>query len=67
MDFVQYVNSLPDLKVEEIKKIAEVTSSSTASVYRWLNGSVEIPTIKKKAIADYYNKSIEELFPPSKI
>ena len=66
MDFVQYVNTLPDLKVEEIKKIAEITSSSTASVYRWLNGTVEIPPIKKKVISDYYGKPIEELFPPQK-
>jgi hypothetical protein len=65
MDFVQYVNSLPNLKVEEIRRIAEVTSSSPASVYRWLSGG-ELPEIKKKAIADYYGKPIEELFPPKK-
>ena len=57
------MNSLPNLKLEEIKKIAEITCSSTVTVYRWISGEVDPPMIKKKAIADYLGKTIEELFP----
>lgn len=63
MVFSEYMNGLPDLKMEEIKKIAEITCSSTVTVYRWINGTCEPPLIKKKVIADYLNKSIDELFP----
>ena len=57
------MNSLPNLKLEEIRKIAEITCSSTVTVYRWISGEVDPPMIKKKAIADYLGKTIEELFP----
>lgn len=63
MVFRDYMNSLPNLKLEEIKKIAEITCSSTVTVYRWISGEVDPPMIKKKAIADYIGKTIEELFP----
>ena len=63
MVFRDYMNSLPNLKLEEIKKIAEITCSSTVTVYRWISGEVAPPMIKKKAIADYLGKTIEELFP----
>ena len=65
MEFFEYLKGLPDLKTEEIKKIAEVTYSSTFTVYRWIRTG-EIPELKKKAIAEYYGKPIEELFPPQK-
>ena len=51
MLFSEYVNSLPNLKVEEIKKIAELTCSSTISVYNWVAGKTEPPLVKKKIIA----------------
>ena len=63
MVFRDYMNSLPNLKLEEIKKIAEITCSSTVTVYRWISGDVDPRMIKKKAIADYLGKTIEELFP----
>lgn len=63
MVFRDYMNSLPNLKLEEIKKNAEITCSSTVTVYRWISGEVDPPMIKKKAIADYLGKTIEELFP----
>lgn len=63
MVFRDYMNSLPNLKLEEIRKIAEITCSSTVTVYRWISGEVDPPMIKKKAIADYLGKTIEELFP----
>lgn len=63
MVFSDYMNSLPNLKVEEIKKIAELTSSSEISVYRWIAKAIDPPMVKKKIIADYLDKSVEELFP----
>lgn len=63
MVFKDYMNSLPNQKLVEIKKIAELTSSTTATVYRWISGAVEPPMIKKRIIAEYLNQSIEELFP----
>lgn len=63
MVFRDYMNSLPNTKLVEIKKIAEMTNSTTATVYRWISGAVEPPMIKKRIIAEYLNQSIEELFP----
>lgn len=63
MVFKDYINALPNVKLETIKKIAEITCSSTASVYRWISGEIEPPMLKKKVIADYLGKSVEELFP----
>lgn len=63
MNFITYVNSIPNARVDEIDMIAKLTMSSTSTVYRWLNGSVKVPPVKKKIIAEYYGKPIEELFP----
>lgn len=63
MVFSEYMNNLPNMKVEEISKIAELTCSSTISVYNWIAGKTDPPAIKKKAIAEYLGKNVEELFP----
>ena len=54
------------MRLETINKIAELTYSSKMTVYRWLAGDIEPPMIKKKAIAEYIGKSVEELFPTTK-
>lgn len=66
MVFRDYVDSLPNVRLETINKIAELTYSSKMTVYRWLSGDIEPPMIKKKAIADYLGMSVEELFPTIK-
>lgn len=66
MVFRDYVDSLPNVRLETINKIAEITYSSKMTVYRWLSGDVEPPMIKKKAIAEYIGKSVDELFPSTK-
>lgn len=66
MIFSDYMNGLPNKKVEEIQKIADLTCSSTLSVYRWIAGTADPPLIKKKIIANYLGKNIEELFPNTK-
>lgn len=63
MVFSDYMNNLPNLKVEEIKKIAELTSSSEISVYKWIAKTIAPPMVKKKIIAEYLGKTVEELFP----
>lgn len=63
MVFNEYVNSLPNVKQETINKLAEITSSSTMTVYRWINGSINPPMVKKKIIAEFLTKPIEELWP----
>lgn len=63
MVFSEYINSLPNVKVEEINKIAELTCSTVTSVYRWISGDAEPPMVKKKIIAEYLGKSVDELFP----
>lgn len=63
MVFRDYMDSLPNVRLETINKLAELTYSSKMTVYRWLSGDIEPPMIKKKAIAEYLGRSIEELFP----
>lgn len=57
------MNSLRDVRSEEVKKIAELTSTTRSTVYRWMSGEINPPFLKKKIIADYYGKSVNELFP----
>lgn len=66
MVFKDYIDSLPNVRLDTINKIAEVTCSSKVTVYRWMAGDVEPPMIKKKIIAEYIGKSVEELFPTTK-
>ena len=50
MVFTDYMKSLPNQQQETIKKLAEITCSTPAAVYRWING-VNPPTpIKQKII-----------------
>ncbi len=63
MVFIDYMNSLRDVRSEEVKKIAELTSTTRSTVYRWMSGEINPPFLKKKIIADYYGKSVNELFP----
>lgn len=66
MVFTDYMKNLPNQQQETIKKLAELTYSTPASVYRWINGQSRPPVIKQKVIAEYFGKSVEELFPTTK-
>lgn len=63
MVFTDYMKSLPNQQQDTIKKLAEITFSTPAAVYRWINGQSIPSLIKQKVIADYLGKSVEELFP----
>lgn len=65
MVFTDYMNSLRDERSEEIKLIAEITSTTRATVYRWMSGEINPPLVKKRIIAAHYGRSVEELFPVS--
>lgn len=63
MVFTDYMKSLPNQQIETIKKLAEITCSTPASVYNWING-VHPPTlVKQKIIAEYLGMDVKELFP----
>ena len=63
MVFTDYMKSLPNQQQETIKKLAEITCSTPAAVYRWINGVYPPTPIKQKIIAEYLGMSVEELFP----
>lgn len=63
MVFSDYMNGLPNVKVDTINEIAKLTCSTTLAVYRWINGSCEPPMLKKRIISEYLNKDVEELWP----
>ena len=62
----RYINSIPNQRQEIIQEIARLTSSSTVSVYRWINGQINPPLVKQKIIAEYLKIDIETLFPKNK-
>lgn len=63
MVFTDYMKSLSNQQMETIKKLAEITCSTPAAVYRWINGVNPPAPIKQKIIAEYLGMSVEELFP----
>lgn len=63
MVFTDYMKNLPNQQMDTIKKLAEITCSTPASVYRWINGLNPPAPIKQKIIAEYLGMSVEELFP----
>lgn len=63
MVFSDYMNSLPNVKVDTIKRIAELTFSSEVSVYKWISGETQPPRVKKEIIAKHLGMPVEQLFP----
>lgn len=61
-NFVELINNL-QTREKVVSDLSEITMSSTSTVYRWISGQVIPPPIKQKHIADYFGKSVEELFP----
>lgn len=64
MVFSKYMQSLPNQQTDTIKKIADLTCSTTTSVYRWIAGKARPPLIKQKLIAEFLGVKLDELFPP---
>ncbi len=59
-----YINSIPNPRMEVIRKIAEITDSNISTVYRWMSGAINPPTVKKRIIAKHLGIPVDELFPP---
>lgn len=66
MVFTDYMKSLPNQQMETIKKLAEITCSTPAAVYKWVNGVNPPSALKQKIIAEHLGMSVEELFPSTK-
>lgn len=64
MVFSKYMQSLPNQQTDTIKQIADLTCSTTTSVYRWIAGKARPPLIKQKLIAEFLGVKLDELFPP---
>jgi hypothetical protein len=63
MTFKDYLDSLPNMRVEQIRRIEEATCSSSVTIYRWLNGSVTPPPLKQRIISEITGIPVKELFP----
>lgn len=61
--YYDYMKSLPNQQQDTIKKLAQLTFTSPSVVYRWISGEIVPPMLKKRIIAEYLGKSVEELFP----
>ena len=59
MVFSKYIQSLPNQQTDTIKQIADLTSSTTTSVYRWIAGRARPPLV-----AESLGIELKELFPP---
>ena len=57
------MQSLPNQQTDTIKQLADLTCSTTTSVYRWIAGKARPPLVKQKLIADFLGMELEELFP----
>lgn len=64
MVFSKYIQSLPNQQTDTIKQIADLTCSTTTSVYRWIAGKSRPPLVKQKLIAEFLGVKLDELFPP---
>lgn len=63
MTFSEYMNTLPDLKKEAIKKLSKECCVTTTTVYRWISGEIIPDALKRKTIARLLSKDEKELFP----
>ena len=61
MVFSKYIQSLPNQQTDTIKQIADLTSSTTTSVYRWIAGRARPPLVKQKLIAEFLGIELEDL------
>ncbi len=61
MVFNEYINSLPNIKAEKIKAIAENCRVTDLTVWRWITGKTQPDALKKKIIAETLGVSEDEL------
>lgn len=63
MNFKEYVNSLPNQRIELISELAKLCRVNESTVYRWLRGDFIPDALKRMVISDYLNISEKELWP----
>lgn len=67
MEFCDYMNSLPDLRIETIRRLAKECRVTVNTVYRWISGEFTPDPLKRKMIAETLDIPEEELFPLSNV
>lgn len=61
--FTGYAESLTNERIEFVKQLAALTTSTEVTVYRWMSGE-SVPTkMKREAIAKFLGKTTAELWP----
>lgn len=61
--FTGYAEGLTNERIEFVKQLADLTTSTEVTVYRWMSGE-SVPTKKKReVIAKYLGKTTAELWP----
>lgn len=63
MDFINYVNSLPNQRQKLMGKLQELCRVSNITIYRWMRGDSRPDALKRKVIAEYLQMSESELWP----
>jgi transposase len=71
MNFREYIESLDaekeSVRGREIERIANACYVHISTVYRWVNGTVKVPKLKREKIAQVLNKKESELWPVKKM
>lgn len=63
MTFTDHANSLTNERADFVKRIAEITLATEATVSRWISGEFIPSKIRREKIAKEMNIPVEELFP----
>lgn len=63
MTFKDYHNKLSNERADFVKRIAEITLASPATVSRWISGEFKPSKIRREIISRELGITEEELFP----
>ncbi len=63
MTFTDHANNLSNERVEFVKKIAEITLTSPATVSRWISGEFMPSKVRREIISRELGIPEDELFP----
>lgn len=63
MTFTEFMKSLPNERQDTVWKLKDECRVTLATVYRWMNGSVQPDALKRKVIAKTLGMPEEQLFP----
>lgn len=61
--FTGYADGLTNERIEFVKQLAALTTSTEVTVYRWMSGESTPTKMKREAIAKFLGKTTAELWP----